>query len=122
MFIQFVNINDVAHNAHINRSCKILNPIDQTESSVELFFPTSHHLCVNPVVTRPGMSTFSNDVLHDEGFTARGAPCTIQRVSCDVISSHFASHHTRNRHVGFLFSWHGIGKHNKMSNACFFFI
>ena len=26
----------------------------------------------------------------------------------------FASHHTRNCHVGFLLAWHGIGKYNKM--------
>ena len=31
--------------------------------------------------------------------------------------ANFASH-TRNHHVGFLFPWHGIGKHNKMS--CYF--
>ena len=29
--------------------------------------------------------------------------------------AHFASHHTRDRHVGFLFARHGIGEHNKMS-------
>ena len=28
--------------------------------------------------------------------------------------ANFASHHTRNRHVGFLFAGDGIGKHNKM--------
>ena len=29
--------------------------------------------------------------------------------------ANFASHHTRDRHVGFLLALHGIGKHNKMS-------
>ena len=28
--------------------------------------------------------------------------------------ANFASHHTRDRHVGFLFAWDGIAKHNKM--------
>ena len=40
--------------------------------------------------------------------------------SCDVISSQFATHHTRDRHVGFLLAWHGIGKHNKMSHYFLF--
>ena len=29
--------------------------------------------------------------------------------------ANFASHHTRDGHVGFLFTWSGIGKYNKMS-------
>ena len=31
--------------------------------------------------------------------------------------ANFASHPTRNRHVGFLLAWHGIGKYNKMSKC-----
>ena len=34
--------------------------------------------------------------------------------------TNFASHHTRNLHVGFLFTWSGIGKYKKMSR-CFLF-
>ena len=30
--------------------------------------------------------------------------------------ANFASHHTKDRHVGFLLAWHGIGKHNKASH------
>ena len=36
------------------------------------------------------------------------------RVSCDVIRANFASHHTRDCYVGFLFAWDGIWKSNKM--------
>ena len=32
----------------------------------------------------------------------------------------FASHHTRDRHVGFLFTQSSIGKYNKISHYCLF--
>ena len=32
--------------------------------------------------------------------------------------ANFASHHTRDRHIGFLFTKSGIGKYNRM--ACYF--
>ena len=34
--------------------------------------------------------------------------------------ANFASHHTRNRHVGFLLAWYGIEKHSKMSQNFLF--
>ena len=34
--------------------------------------------------------------------------------------ANFASHRSRDRHVGFLLAWHGIEKHNKMS--CSFYL
>ena len=36
--------------------------------------------------------------------------------------ANFASHHTRDRHVGFLLAWNGIGKHNKMSCLTFYLV
>ena len=36
------------------------------------------------------------------------------------IKSNFACHHTRDRHVGFLFTWSSIGKYNKMSRYFLF--
>ena len=45
-----------------------LNPIELTESLLSSFsvmcLYVSHYMCVNPMVTRPGMSTFSHDSLH----------------------------------------------------------
>ena len=34
--------------------------------------------------------------------------------------ANFASHPTRDRHVGFLLAWRGIGKHDKMSRYFLF--
>ena len=38
----------------------------------------------------------------------------IQGFQVTSYQANFASHHTRNQHVGFLFARPGIGKHNKM--------
>ena len=60
----------VLHNAHNYKQgvAITLNPIELTESSLNNFsiicLYVSHHMCVNPVVTRPGISTFSHDSLH----------------------------------------------------------
>ena len=39
---------------------------------------------------------------------------TIEDFHVMSYQANFASHHTRNRHVGFLLAWHGIEKYNKM--------
>ena len=39
---------------------------------------------------------------------------TIKGFQVTSYQANFASHHTHNRHVGFLLAWRGIGKYNKM--------
>ena len=45
--------------------------------------------------------------------------CVIQKLTIEGFNvtsyqANVASHHIRDRHVGFLLAWHGIGKYNKM--------
>ena len=40
---------------------------------------------------------------------------TIEGFHVMSYQANFASHQTRDRHVGFLLAWQGLGKHNKIS-------
>ena len=50
----------------------------------------------------------------------RFQPCTTEGFHVTSYQANFASHHTRNRHVGFFFTWSDIGKYNKMSRYFLF--
>ena len=41
------------------------------------------------------------------------APCTLRVFNVTSDQANFASHHTRDHHVGFPLAWEGIGKSNK---------
>ena len=43
-----------------------------------------------------------------------GVQCSYRGFFVTSYQANFASHHIRNRHVGFLLKWHGIEKYNKM--------
>ena len=44
----------------------------------------------------------------------------IQDFHVTSYQANFPSHHPRDRHVGFLLGWNGLGKHNKMSRYFLF--
>ena len=63
--------------------------------------------------TMPGFSLkFGYEAIHPpHGYTIEGLHVTLQQAN-------FASHHTRERHIGFLCTRNGIGKDNKI--FCYF--
>ena len=56
-----------------------------------------------------------------EGVRGQGmGGCPIEGFHVTSYQANFASHHTRDRHVGFLFTWSAIGKYYKMSQNFLF--
>ena len=84
-----------------NRRCCSLETPPTAGGNLDLFLPALHR--------RNQQSCFKKKFCHAiEGFHVTS------------YQANFASHHSRDRHVGFLLAWNGKGKHNKMSRYFLF--